>query len=157
MKRLFLFALLCLLVISGVAAQALKGKTIYVAIKAGNLKATADSFAKNTAPVKYGDSFKVVEEKDKWVEVQGVDNPSLRGWIASANVTTRKIVVSGSSTSASADELALAGKGFNQEVERSYRKSESLNYDAIDSMETLKISDKEIQDFLDEGHLKKGE
>jgi len=154
MKRFFLFALLCLFVIGGLAAQSLKGKTVYIAIKAGNLKAGADSFANNTAPVKYGEAFKVVQEKDKWVEVQGVTNPSQTGWIASANVTTKKIVTSGSS--ASADELALAGKGFNQEVERSYKKSGSLNYDAVDAMETIKISNKEMQDFLAEGRLKKG-
>ena len=157
MKRFFLFALLCVFFISGLAAQSLKGKTVYVAIKTGNLKASADVFAKNTASVKYGDTFKVIQEKDKWVEVQGVSNPSLNGWITAANVTTKKIVVSGASTSASADELALAGKGFSREVEGSYKKSGSVNYDDVDFMETLNVSDQEVYDFLVEGHLKKGD
>ncbi len=156
MKHFFLLVLLCLFAISGLAAQSLKGKTVYVAIKSGNLKSSTDFFANNTGSVKYGDSFKVIQEKEKWVEVQGISNQSLRGWIASGNVTTKKIVSSGSSASASADELALAGKGFSQEVERSYRQSESLNYNAIDSMEALKISEKEIHDFLIEGHLETG-
>ena len=156
MKRFFLFALLCCFFISGLAAQSLKGKTVYVAIKTGNLKASADVFAKNTASVKYGDTFKVIQEKDKWVEVQGVSNPSLNGWITAVNVTTKKIIASGASASASTDELALAGKGFTQEIENSYKKSGSVNYDNVDLMETFNVSEKEIYDFLVEGHLKKG-
>ena len=55
---------------------------------------------------------------------------------------------------ASSDEVALAGKGFSQEVETEYKKqNRSLDYAWVDRMLTFKVSDADALRFLQEGGL----
>jgi uncharacterized protein YgiM (DUF1202 family) len=138
-------------------AQSLKGRTMYVTIKNAELKSSTAFFAEVRGTLKYGDQVTVLNEYGKWVEVQASMDPSLSGWIASANLTTKRILSSSGSSSASADELALAGKGFSQEVENSYRQSGNLNYDALDTLEAENISSRQLFTFLLEGRLARGE
>ena len=53
-----------------------------------------------------------------------------------------------------ADEVTLAGKGFNKEVEGLYRQqNESLNYEAVDQMEASQFSVDTLRQFADNGDL----
>ena len=55
---------------------------------------------------------------------------------------------------ASSDEVALAGKGFSQEIETEYKKqNRSLDYAWVDRMLTFKVSDAEALRFMQEGGL----
>jgi hypothetical protein len=65
--------------------------------------------------------------------------------------------VAGSTTSASSSEVALAGKGFNQEVENAYKTNGDLNYADVDRTETLTVNEAELYRFLDEGRLSLGD
>jgi hypothetical protein len=57
-------------------------------------------------------------------------------------------------TSASGDELALAGKGFSKQVENEFKgKNPNINYAWIDRMEKFVVSQKQSQQFLKEGEL----
>ena len=56
---------------------------------------------------------------------------------------------------ATSTELALAGKGFNQDVEGEFKtRHQDLDYAVIDRMEQIVISPEQIQEFLREGGLK---
>ena len=59
----------------------------------------------------------------------------------------------GEVVSASTEELALAGKGFTAEIEAEYKKQASLNYDAVDKLETNLISFDRVLDFMAAGKL----
>ena len=52
-------------------------------------------------------------------------------------------------------EVALAGKGFNEEVEAETRKDTALNYAAVDAMEeyTAKIPSADVSAFIAQGGL----
>ena len=55
---------------------------------------------------------------------------------------------------ASSNEIALAGKGFSEEVEKSYRaKNKKLNYKEVNKMEKFTVSQSKIRKFLKEGEL----
>ncbi|MDR3337687.1 MAG: hypothetical protein LBT16_10830 [Treponema sp.] len=158
MNKRLLLILFGVLSISGITAQT-QGRIMYVATKNVELKSSTGFFAETVVVLQYGDQVTVVRENGKWREVQPVRQPSLNGWIL-ANSLTSKRIVSGAAASASADELALAGKGFSQEVERSYKKRTSgsvVNYQEIDAMEEISVSRQELYDFLTEGHLNKGD
>jgi hypothetical protein len=71
-------------------------------------------------------------------------------------LTAKRITVAGASSSASSNEIALAGKGFSQEVENAYRAEGKLNYTGVDRTETQGVSEQELQSFLAEGHLSMG-
>jgi uncharacterized protein YgiM (DUF1202 family) len=148
--------LLCLLVMSGITAQSLQGRTMYVSIKLAELKDSTGLLANVRGTVQYGDQVTVLQERGKWVEVRVAQRPALTGWVPSGDLSTRRIVVSGTSASATADELALAGKGFSAEVEKEYRQSSSADYAAIDAMEAQTVSGQDLYQFLQEGHLTVG-
>ncbi|MDR1429375.1 MAG: SH3 domain-containing protein [Spirochaetaceae bacterium] len=153
MKQLISTGILLLCLSGGLAAQALQGKTVYITVKRANLKESTGFFARVRGTLQYGDACTVLREQGRWVEVRSASGPSLQGWIASANVSTRRVVSSSTSASASADELALAGKGFSEEVERSYRAEGDLDYTGIDNMEQPVVNTGELRDFIVEGHL----
>jgi hypothetical protein len=73
-------------------------------------------------------------------------------------VTEKKVSLSGVSaaktSSASEDEVALAGKGFNPQVEESYkRKHAELDFNKVDRIEKFKIPEDELVIFIRDGGL----
>lgn len=104
----------------------------------------------------YGDPVTVLREQGAWVEIRSASR-SISGWMKSAGLSSRRITAGSGSTSTSANELALAGKGFNEEVEKSYQDGSGLDYSAVNAMEALEISEDDLYAFLEEGRLVTGE
>jgi len=92
----------------------------------------------------------------KNVEIRSVANSSLSGWTATANLSSKQIV-SGNTNTASAREVALAGKGFNQEVENAYKSKGKTNYADVDKVETISVNEADLKKFLEDGRLAMGE
>lgn len=126
---------------------------MYVKVEEAVLKESPSFWGKNGASVFYGEEVVILEEKNSWKKVQLVIDSSVSGWISESSLTQKKIVVSGSRVSASTEELALAGKGFTAEIEAEYKKQASLNYDAVDKLETNLISFDKVLDFMAAGKL----
>ncbi|MDR0589708.1 MAG: SH3 domain-containing protein [Spirochaetaceae bacterium] len=157
MKRCLIFLIFAALTITGAAGQSLQGKTMYISTKTAQVKASTGFFAGTRGTLRYGDQVTVLQDRGAWVEIRSVSRSPLSGWIKSAGLTARRITAGGSAASASASELALAGKGFNEEVEKSYREGNDLDYSLIDQMETQVVSEDDLYTFLMEGHLVTGE
>ncbi|MDR2757904.1 MAG: SH3 domain-containing protein [Spirochaetaceae bacterium] len=130
---------------------------MYISTKTAQIKSSTGFFAGTRGTLQYGDQVTVLREQGAWAEVRSVSRTPISGWMKSAGLTARRITSGGSSTSASASELALAGKGFNEEVEKSYQDGKGLDYSLIDQMETQTVSEDELYTFLMEGHLLTGE
>jgi len=156
MKKFIIAFFLTMFIVVGLSAQVSRGGTLYVATKTVTLKSSTGFFASNRGTLNYGDRVTVLQVSGRFVEVRSATNSSLTGWTASANLTARQ-VVSGNTSSASAREVALAGKGFNQEVESSYRAQGNLNYADVDAVERITVSEADLRQFLEEGHLRMGD
>jgi len=156
MHKTIVMICLCACVAAVLPAQASRGGTMYVATKTLNLKSSTGFFASTRGKLDYGMQVTVVQISGSWAEVRSAANSSLSGWAKTASLTPRRILA-GSTTSASAQEVALAGKGFNQEVENAYRSNSTLNYADVDRMEAQQLSDEELQRFLVEGRLSQGD
>jgi hypothetical protein len=151
-----------ILIIAVTAAHSQSGvnRIMYVATKNAELKSSTGFFADTVITLQYGDQVTAVRENGKWTEVRPAKRPSISGWLLSNSLTSKRIISSGSGTSASADELALAGKGFSEEVEQAYKSrggASAANYADIDAMEALAVSREDLYTFLVEGRLKTGE
>jgi len=157
MKRsVFIFCLF--LFIAGLAAaQVSAGGTLYVSVKTLTLKSGTGFFAGNKGTLNYGDRVTVIRVNGKFAEIKSASNSSLTGWTATANLSARQ-VVSGVSGTASAKEVSLGGKGFNQEVENSYKNQiGNVNYTDVDRTESIIVSENDIKRFLEEGRLGMGD
>jgi uncharacterized protein YgiM (DUF1202 family) len=157
MKKLLM--VLGLVVLGGsVFAQMSRGGTVYVNVKSLQLKTGTGFFAgKSGSPLVYGDQVAVVQVNGKWAEVRYSGRTTFTGWTNSSNLTTKRVVASGGTGGASAREVAMAGKGFNEEVENAYKSNGSLNYAGVDTVEALSVPENELYSFITEGHLVAGD
>jgi hypothetical protein len=157
MKKV-LFLLFLVFIFTGfVSAQVSRGGTLYVAVKSQPLKSSTGFFASTRGTLNYGDRVTVLQVSGRFVEVRSATNSSLTGWAPSANLSAREII-SGNTATLSARETALAGKGFNQEVENSYKsQNRNLNYADVDRVEAITVTEANLQRFLQEGRLAMGD
>ena len=151
MKKNFTIFILLILCLCSVFAKT--GAKMYVKVEEAVLKESPSFWGRNGASVFYGEEVVILEEKNSWKKVQLVIDSSVSGWISESSLTIKKIVASGNRVSASTEELALAGKGFTAEIEAEYKKQASLNYDAVDKLETNLISFDKVLDFMAAGKL----
>jgi uncharacterized protein YgiM (DUF1202 family) len=156
MKRsVFVFCII-LFAAGFASAQAKKGGTMYVSVKTAALKASTGAFAGTTGTLEYGEKVTIIQIDGKNAEIKSTANPSKTGWIAMANLSAKQ-VVTGTSSTASAKEISLAGKGFNQEVENAYKAKGKVNYADVDKVETQSVKTADLKKFIEDGRLAMGE
>ncbi|MBQ4498064.1 MAG: hypothetical protein II973_11250 [Spirochaetaceae bacterium] len=130
------------------------GETVYVAVKKAAIKSGTGNFDKVVAQASYGDELVVDKASNKFHRVHKASDPSITGWIPATSVTTKKIIASSKKVTASADEIALAGKGFSEQVEDGYKTSnKKLDYASVDKLESFRITDSSLKTFLEDGDL----
>lgn len=133
------------------------GREMSVEVGTAEIRTQPSSFSSIVATAKYGDRFTVGEQKSGYTKITTADQKTT-GWIATSSLTKTKIVLAASGKNAdlaaSSDEVALAGKGFNAEVEKQYRvKHANIDFTWIDKMEKVKIPTSEVLKFLREGGI----
>jgi SH3-like domain-containing protein len=131
-------------------------QTMSVQVRSGQLRATPSFLGKIVTPVSYADAVTVRQKQGEWVQVATAAGAA--GWIHQSALSTKKIVLKAGSenveTTASGEELALAGKGFNSDVEADFKKkNQYIDFTWIDRMEKIKVGAQEMLSFLDEGGL----
>jgi hypothetical protein len=127
------------------------GITRFVSVKSVTVKASTGFFATELGNLYLGDEVTLIRESGKWSHVR---SGSLTGWVTSTSLSVRRIIASG--TSSTATEIALAGKGFSPETEMEYRQN-GLDYSTVDFMEQITVSNDELLGFITDGRLSKGE
>lgn len=129
-------------------------KEMSVQVRNGQLRADPSFLGKLVTSVDYGARVNVAEERGDWRRVALPDGTS--GWIHQSALTPKKIVMQAGSadvsTAASGQELALAGKGFNSDVEADFkRKNAEIDFTWIDRMEKIKFTAEQMSAFLRDG------
>jgi uncharacterized protein YgiM (DUF1202 family) len=130
---------------------------MYVAVKEAEVKSGTGLLAEKRGTVVYGEQVTVLQGDSKWSEIRSAGQSAISGWVATSALTSRRIAASGATASASASDIALAGKGFSARVEQTYKDAGSLNYAQVDRMEAETVSNEVMYDFLTTGQLKTGE
>lgn len=152
MRRLtLLFILLFLPVV------ALAGKMVKVKVQKSTIFQEPNFLSGTVVSVEYGDQLEMLDELKDWIHVKFEGR---RGWIHKSSLTSSKfnvgtIFVGASSPSASHDEVAIAGKGFTPEVEDGYKQSHpEMNYAMVDEIESYRVEDDSLRDFIKRGGLR---
>ena len=127
-----------------------------VQVQDGQVRATPSFLGAVVVKLPYGASVEAQPAQNGWMQVQ--TSAGQQGWMSAASLTTKKIVMTagaGGASGASSDELALAGKGFNSDVEKEFKKQNpNINFAAVDRMAKIKIAPQEMQQFLAAGSIK---
>jgi hypothetical protein len=133
------------------------GKQMYVQIKETQVRATPSFMGKILGvPLAYGDRVTVLAEQNGWARIS-LPSGKGEGWVNLSALTKKRVVLKSGGenvgTGASSGEVALAGKGFNQEVENKYKQDKNLDYSWVDKMETFTVSSEQVLAFLEQGGL----
>lgn len=130
-----------------------KSKTMYICLEPAVLREKASAVSSKIHELEYGTPVYVIQEKKNWALVCDVEDDSVSGWVPATALSKKKIVAKGSKTSADADEIALAGKGFNSTIEAVYSDEFEIDYSSVDYVESLQTSEASVVKFIKEGQL----
>lgn len=130
--------------------------TVVVKVQTTSLRKAPKFYSAAVAALKAGDTLTKLADQDGWVQVK--TSAGVVGWVHSSAVETKKFnltSVGGTmKTQASASEVALAGKGFNKQVEDSYKaKHANADFAAVDRMLKITVSPAEVEAFIKKGRL----
>jgi len=130
--------------------------TLIVRIKSTPVRKEPKFYADILALLKAGDSVEKISAQNGWLKIR--TDGGVIGWVHSGALEEKKFKLSAFDkslkTQASASEVALAGKGFNKNVEESYRKKNpTINFAYVDKMLEIKIPPGKIEEFLRTGKL----
>ncbi len=130
--------------------------TMSVQVQTTQVRETPSYLGRVLAHLQYADQVEVVRQQGAWTQVQASGQT---GWVNASALTGKKIELKAGADdvrrTASGEEIALAGKGFNSQVEADFKqKNQDIDFTWIDRMETYLVDDAEIATFLHEGGLK---
>ncbi|MCL2558729.1 MAG: SH3 domain-containing protein [Treponema sp.] len=155
MRKIIFFAALFLLAGGALFAQISRGGTAWVSSRTAPVRASTWFFAGTRGTLVMGEQVSVLQVSGSWAEVRSSSNPSLTGWVALSNLSARRIV--SSAAGATPAEVALAGKGFDRDVENAFRSGNNLNFYDVDRTEAITVSDAALLSFITGGRLLTGE
>ncbi|MEE9549916.1 MAG: hypothetical protein V3W08_05905 [Candidatus Binatia bacterium] len=109
------------------------------------------------ATVKRGDLLEEISMEEDWYKVKTAADKV--GWIKASSVLPSKVELTTEETGleqVAEAEVTLAGKGFNEQVEREYREENpDLDFDIVDQIEKIGIDERDLEKFILEGKLQK--
>jgi hypothetical protein len=130
-------------------------ETLSVQVKEGQMRSTPSFLGTIVARFPYGERVVLIEDRDGWKKVSG---KGVQGWMHSSALTTKTIVLKAGAenvqTGATGGEIALAGKGFSEEIEKQYKgQNKNVDFTWVDRMERFKVTPEEMQAFLKQGQV----
>ena len=134
----------------------LLAETLIVKVQSTYVRKEPKFYSSPVATLRAGDSVTQISSQAGWFKVR--TSKGIEGWIHSKAVQGGKLTIAAMDkslkTSATADEVALAGKGFNKQVEDSYKsRNKGINFGEVDRMLKIKVTPDELRRFLMDGKL----
>jgi hypothetical protein len=145
----------CFLMLIGYAWSAAAQKTLSVQVREGQMRSAPSFLGAIVSRPSYGDRVVLIEDQGTW---KRVSSKGVQGWMHTSALTTKNIVLKAGAenvqTSATGGEIALAGKGFSEEVEKQYKgQNKNVDFTWVDRMERFKVTPEEMQAFLKQGQV----
>jgi uncharacterized protein YgiM (DUF1202 family) len=155
--RIVVAILLAVFFASGLAADQTQ---MSVKVKQTQVRATPSFLGKILGNLNYGDKVTVLDQPvdapKGWLKVLGPDK-RLTGWVNISALQQKEILLQTGTTqarqAASSGDVALAGKGFNSDVEAEYKKEQNLDYTWVDKMEGFTVPPQAMSAFITQGGL----
>lgn len=132
-------------------------ETAIVRTKTNHIRTSNRLYAPIVTTVTLEDTLEIISEKGEWLNVRFNGK---EGWIHKSAVEKNKkkelrpVLLGAEMAPEETDEVTLAGKGFNPQVEKDMQKKYSeLNFSKVDQIESQVIDGKELEQFIKSGGL----
>ncbi len=127
-----------------------------IQVKNGQLRQRPSFLGPVAATLAYGTRVSVTQQRGPWINVD--DGQGHVGWIHQSALSEKQIVMNAGEadvqSGASGDELALAGKGFNAEVEAEFmEQNQDIDFTWVDWMEDVTVTPEQAIAFLAQGQV----
>lgn len=126
-----------------------------VVVRENAIRAQCRFFAPVKAKIRYNDLLTIISRSGDWYKVsfKGVN-----GCVHKSAIEEKSFKLGGGfapgGQAPSRDEVSLAGKGFNPQVEASYKGSHpELDFRSVDEIEHYQVSSDALTEFLKNGGL----
>lgn len=149
----YALAVLCVLCLAGTALAV----PMRVEQQSAQVRGTPSFLGQVVATLTYGQTVEGLTAQGDWQQVRTPAGTT--GWVPrSALAAGTRVAKSGGganvNTGASADEMALAGKGFGANTEAEFRSAHpNLDFTWVDRMEKAQVPRPELQRFAQAGGL----
>jgi len=148
--RTLVFAILTILVTFLIA------ENLFVKVQSARLRKEPKFYAATIVFLKAGESVVKISSQGGWYLVKTAGG--IKGWLHSSAVQRKKVDLVTMDKSlkakASAEEVALASKGFNEQVEKEYKaRNKDISFAWVDKMLAIKVTPEQLRKFLQEGKL----
>ena len=156
----FITIFIAFLIPSIVSAATPAESSLYVNVRESKLRLDPQFWAPTVASLPYGTKLAAlgVGSKDnQWLKVRLDSN---EGYVHTSAVTKRRVVLGsagvGAGDKVDPNNVVLAGKGFNSQVEKSYASSKGLDFKSVDEVEQYQVNSAEGAAFVKSGKLSEG-
>jgi replication initiation and membrane attachment protein DnaB len=143
------------LIIFITSGKYVNAETVTVITKQNAIRESCKFFSPVKATVQYNDVLDVISQSGEWYQVsyRGIQGCIHKSAVEKKSISLSKISGSGSQ-STSGDEVALAGKGFNPQVETAYKRANpGLNFQAVNTIENYRVPENKLINFIQGGKL----
>ena len=142
-----------------VSAGAAVATPLSVQVRNCRVRATPSQLGRVVDTVEYGEVINAGVLQKGWYPVTTTDGK--KGWLHESVLSKKPIAMQAGTTDAatgvSSDEVALAGKGFNEQVEAKLKADGTLDFTWVDRMMAFDVGPDLIVTFRTQGHLPGGE
>jgi hypothetical protein len=132
-------------------------ESVTISVRETQLRSDRD-FLSRGSKLSYGDMLSVLSKDESWLKVRTLQGKE--GFVHRSAITDRVIKINAgrktglSDNYSSKDEVVLASKGFDKDVEKQFaQNNRSLNFSAVNQMEQLSVSGNEVSSFIKSGML----
>jgi uncharacterized protein YgiM (DUF1202 family) len=134
----------------------LLAETLTIKVQTTYVRKEPKFYSSPVATLSAGEKVTQISSQAGWFMVR--TSKGVEGWIHSQAVATGKFKVAAMDqtlrASATADEVALAGKGFNKQVEDAYKsRNKGISFAEVEHMLKIKVTPNELRQFLMDGKL----
>lgn len=155
MRAKLMFVLLAGLALPAGAAPS-KGSTITVQTLTAKLMKTPSFIGATSAKLVRGDQLTFEEAQKDWYKASTKKGES--GWINKTSIVEKAVALStkpgGGTGGATADEVALAGRGFSKDVEEKYKSEhKDMDFSHVDAIEKLDVEGDDLAKFAADGKI----
>ena len=139
-----------------VCVALLLAETLVVKVQTTYVRKEPKFYSPPVATLSAGESVTQISSQAGWFRVR--TSKGVEGWIHSQAVQKGRLAVAAMDKSlkmgATADEVALAGKGFNKQVEDEYKsRNKGISFIEVDRMLKIKVTPDDLRRFLMDGKL----
>ena len=134
----------------------LLAETLIVKVQTTSVRKEPKFYSPVLATLKAGETVTQISSQAGWFRVR--TSQGVEGWIHSCAVQTKSFTLAAMDksfkTQATAEEVALAGKGFNKQVEDEYKaRHKGVSFAEVDRMLKMMVKPEDLRKFLEEGRL----